>query len=105
MGGITNSRDMSLSKLQEMVKDRETWHAAVHGVTKSQTQVATEQQQNYSRNMCALGPTLLSFIKKLLFKISLSGFPDGPVFKNPPANAGDMDSIPGPGGSHTPRSN
>jgi len=39
LDGIIDAMDMSLSNLLEMVKDRKSWHAAVHGVTKSQTQL------------------------------------------------------------------
>ena len=65
LDSITNSVDVNLSKLQEIVKDREAWRAAVHGVTKSQMQL-----NNYSEYM---------------------GFPGSSVVKNLPATARDTD--------------
>ena len=51
LNGITNSMDMSLSKLQELVMDGEAWCAAAHGVSKSQTQLSDRTELQYEPHL------------------------------------------------------
>ena len=78
LNGITNSMDVSLSELQELVMDREAWHAAIHEVAKSRTQLSDWSD--------------LILEKKI-------GFPGGSDYKESACNAGDTSSVPGLGRS------
>ena len=50
LDGITNSMDMNLGKLRDMVMDRESWHAVIHGVAKSQTQLSDWTELNWTKH-------------------------------------------------------
>ena len=68
LDSITNSKDMNLSKFQAIIQDRGAWYTTVHGITKSLSDLATEQQMLEFINLC-----IYPFTKHLLTIIPLPG--------------------------------
>ena len=68
LDGITDSMDMSLSELQDLVTDREAWHAANHGVTKSRTRLAAELNRTDQMQKQPVNPKLSAEVRATLQK-------------------------------------
>ena len=65
LDGITDSMDVSLSELRELVMDREAWRAAIHGVAKNRTRLSDWTELNWKRNL----PNLIDCLQKTVNKI------------------------------------
>ena len=90
LDGITDSMEMSLSKLQELVMDRSAWHAAVHGVGKSWTQLSNWTELNWTEGLT---------LYYILILRPYLGFHGGSEVKASASSAGDPGLIPGSGRS------